>query len=424
MNLNESFRVAIRSMRANSLRTSLTMLGMMIGVAAVITLMSIGQGAQAAVTAQFNTLGTNLVFVTPGTTSQGGVRQQAGSTNTLTADDATAIADPSNDPSVLEASPEISTFGQIIYQGQNTNGRVYGVTPGYSTVHNYQVSDGVWFSDSDVQSSATNVVFGAAVAQTLFGGVDPVGQTIYISSGPGQHPTRVLFTVIGVGVLKGGSGFDNPDTAVYAPLTTVQTKLFNPLARAGGNAVNDITVKAVDANHVTTLEQEITTLLLQRHNISDPTQADFSVTSQQDQMQARQQVTQVLTLFLAAVAGISLIVGGIGIMNIMIVSVTERTREIGIRKAVGARRRDILAQFLTESLLVSVLGGLSGIAGGLIAARVVNGMQLNGQALQTLVTIQSILLAAGVSCAIGLFFGLYPATRAARLQPVEALHYE
>ena len=422
MSISESLRVAIRSLTANKLRTALTMLGMAIGVGAVITLMSIGQGAQAAVAAQFSGLGTNLVFVTPGTTSQGGVRQQAGSTNTLTIADANAIGDPSNVPSAAEVSPELSTNGQIIYQNQNTVGRVYGVESAYSDVHNYQVSDGNWISDADVQSSANNVVLGATVAQALFGSTEPVGQTIYISSGP--ISSRVAFQVIGVGEFKGGSGFDNPDTAVYAPLTTVQSKLYRAKAGAGAAAVNQITVKAVDSSHINSLEQEITNVLLQQHHISDPTLADFSVVSQQSQVQSQEQVSQVLAVFLAAVAGISLLVGGIGIMNIMIVSVTERTREIGIRKAIGARKHDILMQFLTESLLVSVLGGATGIAAGVIMARLVSGAQLNGQALQTLVTMQSIALAAGVSGAIGLFFGIYPANRAAQMRPIDALHYE
>jgi putative ABC transport system permease protein len=420
MEIGQSLQVAMSSLLANKLRSSLTMLGMLIGVGAVITLLAIGSGAQAAVAAQFNKLGTNLVFVTPGTTNSGGVKTQAGSVNTLSSADADAIADPSNVPSAAAVSPEISTFAQFIYQGQNTFGRVNGVDPDYATVHNYQVADGSWFTSDDLQARARSVVLGATVAQTLFNGVDPVGQDLNV----GEGPRRILLHIIGVGEAKGGSGFDNPDTAVYVPLTTVQSALYRARGGAGADAVSQITVKAIDSSHVTSLEQQITTLLLQRHGIGDPAAADFSVTSQQDQIATNQQVTQVLTIFLGAVAGISLVVGGIGIMNIMIVSVTERTREIGIRKAVGARRHDILLQFLVESLLVSVLGGAGGVAAGIGVARLVNGQQLNGQALQTLVTPQSILLAAGVSIVIGLFFGIYPASRAARLHPIQALRYE
>jgi putative ABC transport system permease protein len=399
----------------------LTILGMAIGVGAVITLMAIGQGAQAAVQAQFNSLGTNLIFVAPGTTSSGGVRAQAGSVQTLTYDDAKALEDPTNLPDATLVSPELTNGAQLIYQSQNTFGRVYGITSAYSSAHNYTVSQGDWISDDQVQGAANVVVLGSAAAQTLFGGTSPVGLQLRISSG-GQRTAE--FTVIGVGAAKGGSGFDNPDTAVYVPLTSALEKLSRQTSGAGVETISQITVQATDAQHLGAAEQEITDLLMQRHHIQDPTQLDFSVTSQQDQLQTRQQITGVLTLFLGAVAGISLVVGGIGIMNIMIVSVTERTREIGIRKAIGARKNDILTQFLVESLLVSLLGGVTGIAAGVGVAALVNGQQLNGQALQTLVTPQSIILAVGVSAAIGVFFGLYPAYRAASLRPIQALRYE
>ena len=423
MGIGESVRVAVDSLRANALRSSLTMLGMVIGVAAVIALMSIGEGAQASVAAQFNSLGTNLVFVSPGTTTQGVVRQQAGSRNTLTSDDAATIADPSNVPSAAEVSPELTGLAlQVIYQNRNTVAVLYGVTPVYAEVHNYQVASGDWISDADLQSRANNVVLGATLAQTLFGDTSPVGLTINIGAPQGR---RISMRVIGVGAAKGGSGFNNPDTAIYLPLTTMQTKIFHALVGASADAVSQITVKAIDAKHVDSLKQEITTLLLQSHQKTDPSNPDdFSVTSQQDQMQTREQVSQVLTVFLGSVAGISLLVGGIGIMNIMIVTVTERTREIGIRKAVGARKQDILMQFLTESFLLSTLGGAGGVLAGVVGAHLLDGQQLNGQAVQTLVSYQSILIAAGVSAAIGLFFGIYPAARAAQLSPIEALRYE
>jgi putative ABC transport system permease protein len=421
MGLSQALRVAFGSLTSNKLRSILTMLGMAIGVGAVITLMAIGQGAQAAVQQQFNRLGTNLVFVTPGTTSSGGVRVQAGSVNTLTYDDARAIADPANVPDATLVAPEASTFGQMIHQATNTVGRIKGVTPEYAPVHNYNVAQGDWFSAQQLQAGSYVAVLGPTVAQELFPNVSPIGLDIRLNTG-GQRTG--LYQIIGVAQAVGGQGFDNPDTTVYVPLTNFFRTLQRLRNGAGAETVSLITVKAASAKQIAAVEQELASLLLQRHHITDPSQADFSITSQQDQLQTRAAVTQVLTIFLGAVAGISLVVGGIGIMNIMIVSVTERTREIGIRKAVGARRNDILLQFLVESLLVSLLGGLGGILAGVGVAALVNGQRLNGQAMQTLVTPQSILLAAGVSAAIGLFFGIYPASRAAKLNPIEALRYE
>ena len=425
MDIGQAVKVAFSSLMANKLRTGLTMLGMVIGVGAVITLMSIGQGAQAAVQEQFNSLGTNLIFVDPGTTNSGGVRAQAGSVQTLTYDDAKAMVDDAAVPDETGVAPETSTFGQIIYQANNTVGRIKGITETYADLHNYHVTQGDDFSQDQVTGGAQVAILGATLAQELYGQISPIGLTIHLSTyAPGSPPRTGIFQVVGVGVLKGGSGQDNPDTTVYVPLNTLFRKLYHARTGAGVEVVSHITVQASDAKHIDSLEQELSDLLMQRHHISDPTQIDFSVTSQQDQLQTRQQITGVLTIFLGAVAGISLVVGGIGIMNIMIVSVTERTREIGIRKAVGARRHDILIQFLVESLLVSLLGGLGGIGAGIGLAQLVNGQKLNGQAMQTLVSMQSILLAVGVSAAIGLFFGIYPASRAARLNPIQALRYE
>jgi putative ABC transport system permease protein len=421
MDLGQALKVAFSSLLANKLRSGLTMLGMTIGVGAVITLMSIGQGAQAAVQAQFDSLGTNLVFIDPGTTSTGGVRNQAGAVNTLTYDDAKAVADPDNVPSASLVAPEVSTFGRLIYHQLNTVGRIKGVTLDYSDLHNYHVAQGDWFSDDQATGSARVVILGATVAQTLFGTTSPVGLQLHIDAG---GPREGGFQIIGVAELKGGTGFDNPDTAVYVPLTTMYAKLYRAQAGSGATTVSHIALQAKDSQHLQPLQQELNDVLMARHRISDPTNLDFSVTTQEDQLATRRQVTGVLTIFLGAVAGISLVVGGIGIMNIMLVSVTERTREIGIRKAVGARRQDILVQFLVESLLVSCLGGLCGVLAGVAVAQIVNGQKLNGQALQTLVTPPSILLAVSVSAFIGLFFGIYPASRAARLTPIEALRYE
>jgi putative ABC transport system permease protein len=430
MGISQALRVAFASLMANKLRSILTILGMGIGVGAVITLMSIGQGAQAAVQEQFNSLGTNLIFIQPGTTSSGGIRAQAGTVNTLTYDDAQAVSDPNNVPDASLVSPELTTGAQFVYQSQNTFGRVFGVTSAYSDIHNYNIAQGAWLSDDQVQGNANVVVLGSVAAQTLFGSTNPIGLQVRLSAGApaangsanGQRTG--LFTVIGVGVAKGGSGFDNPDTAVYIPITTAMEKFSRQTTGAGTKTVSQITVQAASAPQINAVEDEINQLLMTRHHISDPTQIDFSVTSQQDQLATRQNITGVLTIFLGAVAGISLVVGGIGIMNIMIVSVTERTREIGIRKAIGARKNDILMQFLVESMMVSLFGGISGILVGVGVSALVNGQKLNGQAMQTLVTPGSIVLAVGVAAAIGVFFGLYPAYRAASLRPIQALRYE
>jgi putative ABC transport system permease protein len=424
MDIAQSLKVALSSLMANKLRSALTMLGMVIGVGAVITLMSIGQGAQKAVQDQFNSLGTNLIFVEPGTTNSGGVRQQAGSVQTLTYPDAKALNDQQALPHVTTVSPQALSFAQVVYQNQNTVARVKGITSEYPDLVNYHTTLGSDFSDDQVTGNAQVAILGATLAKSLFGDQSPIGRDIRLNTGGPGGFRSATFNVIGVGPFKGGSGQDNSDTRVYVPLTTMFRKLSHQRTGAGIDVVSNITVQASDAASIPQAEQEMTDLLMQRHHITDPTQIDFSITSQQDQLQTRQQVTGVLTIFLGAVAGISLVVGGIGIMNIMIVSVTERTREIGIRKAVGARRQDILLQFLVESLLVSVLGGAGGILAGVGIAQIVNGQQLNGQALQTLITAQSVVLAAGVSAAIGLFFGIYPASRAAKMNPIEALRYE
>ncbi len=422
MDLTQAVRVALAAIRINKARAALTMLGMVIGIAAVITLTALGNGVQLSITAQLNSLGTNLIFVTPGQPQRrGGVAAQAGSVPTITYDDARAIAEPANAPSALLVSPESSTGGQIISGAQNTTGTIDGVTAAYSALHNYNVSLGDWISEDQVTGTANVIVLGAQVAQTLFPDTNPLGQQVRINTGTGRSG---VFTVAGVGESKGGAGFNNPDTTVYVPLTTMFKKLSRQVAGTGVQTVNLVAVQAVDAQHIQSLQQEVGTLLMQRHHITDPTLADFSITSLQDELKVIQQATGIFTAFLGAVAGISLLVGGIGIMNIMIVSVTERTHEIGIRKAVGARRRDILVQFLVESVLISVLGGLGGVLLGMLFAYLGGKIVINGQALQTLVTLQSVMVAAGVSAAIGVFFGIYPAMRAARLNPIQALRYE
>jgi putative ABC transport system permease protein len=414
MNLLESARIAVRSLSANKLRASLTMLGIIIGVAAVIALMGIGRGAQAAIDSQINSMGTNLLFVSPGSTNQGGVRTAAGSAETLTYQDAQALADPTNAPAIAAVAPEMDSGGQIVYQGNNVNTRILGVTPDYSQVRNYQVADGDFISQSDLPGNTAVAVLGANVASELFtNGQEPVGQTIRINNIP--------FKVVGVLVAKGGGGFGNQDDQVLVPITTAMARLQRNQT-TGGQKVDQISVEVTSASQMSAATQQITAILEQRHHILYTD--DFSIRSQADLLSSANQVTGILTLFLGGVAGISLLVGGIGIMNIMLVSVTERTREIGIRKAIGATRNNVLTQFLTEATILSVLGGLIGVALGTGIAHFVSGINLGSTPITAVVSLSSILLATGFALAIGLFFGIYPAYRAASLNPIDALHFE
>jgi putative ABC transport system permease protein len=419
-----SLRVALRALGANKLRTTLTMLGIIIGVSAVIALMSIGRGAQAQVTSQIQSLGTNLLFIRPGSTrDQTGVRSTQGSAPTLTLDDADAIATLAN---VVAAAPELGTFAQMLANGQNTNSRVTGVTEDYATVRNTPVADGDWISKAQVDSRSSVVVLGDTVAKELFPDADPVGQTVRLSVG-GRTGTN--FRVIGVAAAKGGSGLGNADDQVFVPITTVMARLFAQRTARGAPNVSTINVQVSSESQMDATVDQIGDLLRTRHKVA---QDDFSVQSQQDFLNTFNQIAGTFTLLLGSIAGISLVVGGIGIMNIMLVSVTERTREIGIRKAVGARRRDILTQFLVEAIVVSVLGGAIGIAFGMGFAALISQLQVPGGAgagggastLQTQVGLDSVMLAFFVSAAVGLFFGIYPATRASRLNPIEALRYE
>jgi putative ABC transport system permease protein len=414
-------RVALRALGANKLRTTLTMLGIIIGVAAVIALMSIGRGAQAQVTAQIKSLGTNLLFVRPGSTQNQGVRTAAGQAATLTMDDSDAIASL---PNVVATAPEIGTVVQILANGQNSSTRVTGATEDYAVVRNTNMAEGEWISRQQVDGRSLVVVLGDSVAKQIFPDSDPVGQTVRMSSG-GRTGTN--FRVIGVAEAKGGSGFGNQDDQVYVPISTVMARLFAQRNSRGAPNVITVNVQVVSEEVMDETVEQIGELLRTRHKV---TQDDFSIQSQQDFLNTFNQIAGTFTLLLGAIAGISLVVGGIGIMNIMLVSVTERTREIGIRKAVGARRRDILTQFLVEAVVVSVLGGAIGIGIGSGLAALISQVQVPGNGggaasnLQTQVGLDSVLLAFCVSAAVGLFFGIYPATRASRLNPIEALRYE
>jgi putative ABC transport system permease protein len=413
--------VALRALAANKLRTTLTMLGIVIGVSAVIALMSIGRGAQAQITAQIQSLGTNLLFIRPGSSKDQGVRSSAGSAASLTLEDSDAIA---RLPNVVATAPELGTFAQLLANGQNYNSRVSGVTEEYAAVRNTNVAQGEWISKAQVDGRSNVVVLGDTVAKNLFPDADPIGQAVRMSVG---SRTGTTFRVIGVAEAKGGSGFGNADDQVFVPITTVMARLFAQRTARGAPNVTTVNVQVASESLMDETVIAVGDLLRTRHKVL---QDDFSVQSQQDSLAAFNQIAGTFTMLLGAIAGISLVVGGIGIMNIMLVSVTERTREIGIRKAVGARRRDILTQFLVEAIVVSVLGGAVGIALGSSLAFLISQVQVPGGAggassnLQTQVGVDSIMLAFFVSAAVGLFFGIYPATRASRLNPIEALRYE
>ena len=419
MKLFESLRVAFSALLANKLRAGLTMLGVIIGVAAVISLMSLGRGAQAQITEQVQSLGTNLLFVTPGQQrQQGNARGAAGGAQTLSINDATAIQNELGGSLVSRVVAERGVGGaQLIAAGQNVQTRVIGVTPGYDTVRNYTVAVGDFISDSHMDTRARVVVLGAGVAQKLFGEGDPMGQNVRVSTFGRSGATM---RVIGVLEPKGGN-LTNLDDQAFVPFTTVGARLQPARTAQAAEMVSSITVAVADENYMDDAIQQVAEVIRSQHRVA---QDDFVISSQRDFLQSLSQITGVLTAFLGAIAGISLVVGGIGIMNIMLVSVTERTREIGIRKAVGARARDILSQFLIEAVVVSLAGGLTGITLGVGISRLVSQMELNGRAIPSIVAPDAALLAFTVSVAVGLFFGIYPAMRAARLNPIEALRYE
>ena len=395
------------ALSANKVRSGLTMLGIIIGISSVIAMVAIGQGAQGSIQASIQSIGSNLILVTPGAQRGAGIQVSAGrgSARTLTQGDADEIAKEVT--SAQAVAPEISGRYQVTSKGKNTNTSVVGTVAAYPTVRNIEVSDGSFITDQNLKSLSKVAVLGPTTRDDLFG-VDsnPIGETIRIKN--------IVFKVIGVTKAKGGTGFGSQDDMIFIPLTSAQRFL------AGDSYVTTISVKAADASSMTTIQQQITDLLLTRHNISDPTQADFSTLNQADIVATASSVTSTFTILLAAVAGISLIVGGIGIMNMMLTTVTERTKEIGLRKAIGAQKRDINRQFLTEAVMLTFFGGLIGVILGWSISYTVTYFGI----LQTQVSLSSVLLAFGVSAAIGIIFGYYPARRAASLNPIEALRYE
>jgi len=407
--------MAANGLLGNRTRSALTMLGILIGVSAVILLVAVGNGASVQINNQVQSLGANVIYVYPSNArGSGGVSQGFGTGQSLTQADVDALNSKQQDPDVLAAIPIAQSGGQITYGNQNYFAPTTGTTPDFPQVRNYQLAEGSFFSADDVTARHRVVVLGQTVVDNLFGTTDPIGQTIKIS--------RQSFRVIGVFAQKGGTGLGSQDNVVVAPITAVWAYLTG----ARGKVISQIVASASSAGTVTQAETEITTILLERHQISDPAQADFQLQSQQDILNQATSISTALTLVLGAIAGISLVVGGIGIMNIMLVTVTERTREIGIRKAIGARRRDILMQFLIEAMVLSGLGGALGIAvGALLALEAPKISALATSGFPTpVVSPTSVVLAFCVSVAIGLFFGIYPANRAARLHPIEALRYE
>lgn len=406
MSLRQSLKTALRALLINKMRSGLTMLGIMIGVGAVVAMISIGTGASISVTSRIQNLGSNLLMVTPEFAREGsaGARQAGGMGTTLTYEDAVAIGKEVT--AVKKVSPEFSSSAQVVYGSQNVNTTILGALPEYQDVHNFHIAFGEFVRSEDEKMQSKVAVIGQSVVTNLFANEDPVGKTIKIRNVP--------FRVIGIMELKGQSGFQNLDDMIFVPLSTAQKRLF------GVDNLRTISVQVKSEDEMDIAASLVSTLLLSRHKIDDPAKADFSVRNQAEILDTMSQITSTLTLLLGGIAAISLLVGGIGVMNIMLVSVTERTREIGLRKAVGAKRKDILVQFLIESMILSLFGGVIGLLLGIAGSVVIS--KIGGW--PSVVTLNSILLAFFFSAAVGIFFGIYPAKRASLLSPIDALRFE
>ena len=414
MRFIESINIALRSLFANKLRSALTMLGIIIGVGAVIALMSVGRGAQAQITSTFEQMGTNVIYVLSSTGAVGGMAGLASASPTLSMDDAEALADRVH--SVVAVAPTSENYAEVTAGDESVVTIINGATPEYQQVSNYLVASGQFISARNVALRDMVVVLGSDVAENLFGADDPVGQKVKIK---GKR-----FNVIGVLEAKGGQIMGvSMDDMVVTPITTFQTRLFTQRTAAGEDVVQSIGVQVSTAEAIDGAMVEIEDVLRKRHRLAEDDENDFAIISQEQIVGMLEQVTGIFSIFLGAIAGISLLVGGIGIMNIMLVSVTERTREIGIRKAVGAKRRDILTQFLLEALTLSLVGGGIGIIIGWVLSYLVSRIQIGGQLIPSVVSPDIVILAISVSVFIGLASGIYPAMRAARLNPIDALHY-
>jgi putative ABC transport system permease protein len=406
MDLKETIITAFDALLSNKLRTTLAILGIVIGIAAVVALIALGQGAQTSVTERIASTGSNLLTISPGSSNQRGIQGGAGSANTLTLEDAKAIAKNAALTTVAAVSAEVSQNYQITRGRNNTNARATGVLPAYQLTSSLTLASGSFITDKHVASLEKVTVLGSNVAQELFGTGSAIGELVQIN--------RLPFRVVGVTAAKGGGGFGSPDDSVFVPVTTAQKLL------VGTDYVNSISVTATSAEVMNQTMDSIGYFLLRRHNLTTPEQADFRIRSQADLLSAVTETTSTFTNLLSGIAAISLLVGGIGIMNIMLVTITERTREIGIRKAIGAKKKDILLQFLLESIVLTLAGGVIGVLLGL-GISILAGRFLN---IPPAISLSGPLLAFGVSSAIGLVFGYYPARRAALLQPIVALRYE
>ena len=406
----QALRIALRSLKVNKLRTALTMLGIMIGVAAVIAMVSVGTGAQARVAEQIQSLGSNLIIALSGSTNKAGVRLGQGSQTTITEDDASAIA--REVPAVQVAAPSSRGNAQVVYGNLNWSTAIQGVTADYFEARDWPVDVGRPILQEDVDGATKIALLGQTTAQNLFGDADPIGQIIRIK--------KVPFTVAGLLSRKGQSAWgQDQDDVIFVPLSTAKKKVLG-VSQANARSVGSISIKIRPDENMTDAETQIRELLRQRHRLQPAQDDDFWLRNLSEVLQTQEESSKVMTYLLAAIASVSLLVGGIGIMNIMLVSVTERTREIGLRMAVGARSRDILTQFLVEAVTLSLIGGVIGIALGVGGSNAINALA----EWRTVLAPEAILLAFGFSAAIGIFFGFYPARKASRLDPIEALRYE
>ena len=406
----QALRIALRSLKVNKLRTALTMLGIMIGVAAVIAMVSVGTGAQARVAEQIQSLGSNLIIALSGSTNAAGVRLGQGSQVTITEDDASAIA--REVPAVQVAAPSSRGNAQVVYGNLNWSTAIQGVTADYFEARDWPVDVGRPILQEDVDGATKIALLGQTTAQNLFGDADPIGQIIRIK--------KVPFTVAGLLSRKGQSAWgQDQDDVIFVPLSTAKKKVLG-VSQANARSVGSISIKIRPDENMTEAETQIRELLRQRHRLQPAQDDDFWLRNLSEVLQTQEESSKVMTYLLAAIASVSLLVGGIGIMNIMLVSVTERTREIGLRMAVGARSRDILTQFLVEAVTLSLIGGVIGIALGVGGSNAINALA----EWRTVLAPEAILLAFGFSAAIGIFFGFYPARKASRLDPIEALRYE